>query len=685
MKNYLPNLIFIILLLVTAIIYDYHQIAFKRPQSTHAWRQADGASMALNYSREGMQFFQPRVHNLTSDHGTSGRSASSEMPLLYFTVAFLYRIFGYHEFIYRILNTLIFLTGIYYLFKTLKFEFKDLFWATTIPLFIFSSPVLVYYGNNFLTNTSAFSMVLISWYHVFRYFRSHKKRDLQKVFLFFLLAGALKVTALLSFFALAGIFLLEWTGWIRLKNRNKKYFPNPGLTIAAGIILLIPIISWIIYAKHYNETHSSTYFSTTFFPLWSLKPESIKNIISTIREIWLKEYYHPASLIFLAGLTIINFMFLQKDKKIYGFILLFLFIEALFYIVLQFWTFRDHDYYIINLYILPVMILLSSVSMITKASMPRILSYVLKTTFAAFVIFNIFYSAERIRVRYNGYMNNNYREKIDFYTLGSHFRDLGIQPEDKVISFSDFGHVSLYLMDQKGWTRYTDMLYNRGKPIRYNQDSTGIQQSINRGAKYIIINGFDDLYNNKYLHSFTNHLVSAYRNLLIFKTGSQENNFKLKERKTLYTLSCSAEKTDEEEKHFTDGSGKFLFGNLNTRSAETSLTGEYSVRLNKENPYGMTCMIQNLKHGESLKACVWKKGSENPGVIIFQAEDYNFFHKAGAELTGNTKGEWVEIMLEIFIPYEMSGKNIKMYLYHNKETAAFFDDLTIFRYQSLIN
>ena len=108
MKNKHAKILFIVLLFAVSFLYKYHQIAFKRPQSIHKWRQSDCASLALNYYQGGMKFFQPETHNLTSDGGTSGKCSTSEIPLLYYSVAVLYKIFGYHDWVYRIFNTLLF-------------------------------------------------------------------------------------------------------------------------------------------------------------------------------------------------------------------------------------------------------------------------------------------------------------------------------------------------------------------------------------------------------------------------------------------------------------------------------------------------------------------------------------------------------------------------------------------------
>lgn len=683
MKTKLSNPVFVIILLIVAFFYDYHHLTFKRPQSVHAWRQADGASLALNYSRKGMNFIKPEVHNLTSDQGTTGNSATSEIPILYYTVALLYKVFGYHEFIYRLLNTLIFLTGLFYLFRGIRIVTKDAFWSGAITLFLFTSPVIVYYGNNFLSNTTALSVVFIAWYFMFRYIENQHPGDLNRAFLFFMIAGALKVTALLSFFGVALIFILDYFSLVKFLP-GRKLFNQPRQTLIGGILVLLPIAGWIIYASWYNHFHESSYFSTTLFPLWSLKHEVIQDVLSSIRQNWLTEYYHRFNLLLLGGLFIINFIFSGRIRKFFIFMTLLIFVGAITYIILQFWTFRDHDYYTINLYILPVFILISTVLLIRSIQPGKVLSLILKASFLFLLIFNIQYASNHLDQRYKGWMNRNYQDKKSFYDISPYLREKGIPPGDTAISFSEYNHVGLYLMDLRGWSRYIDARYNRGKPYYYNKDSAGIARSVKNGAKYLILNGFDDLYKNPYIRPFTHHLKGSYRNVLIFDILNPDSNFSISEKEIEYIAFCDAEFRDSTGQDFRSPDRDFIFKNASMQSTENALSGGHSIKVVKDQPYGMTFRAKNLDQGESLQISVWRKGKDSPGVILAQAENLNDFLKEGKNLSGKEKGEWVEMTMEFFIPYEMQDKEIKIFVYNPGEHPAFFDDFSIQRYKSVL-
>ena len=161
----IPKILFIGILCILCLLYRYHHTLCYPPQSIHAWRQADCASLSLNYYKHGMDFFKPTVHLLASEGGKSGHAATSEIPLFYYFVALLYHVFGPHEFLMKGMNLLIFLGGLIYLRKWFQKVLGDVFWASALSLLFFTSPLLVYYAGNYLTNASAFALGIIGFYH----------------------------------------------------------------------------------------------------------------------------------------------------------------------------------------------------------------------------------------------------------------------------------------------------------------------------------------------------------------------------------------------------------------------------------------------------------------------------------------------------------------------------------------
>src|SRR4029450_12260491 len=65
---------------------------------THAWRQLDTAAMARNFYEDGFIPFDPQV-----DWGGRHGYLEAECPLIPALIAFVYRIFGLHEIVGRLI------------------------------------------------------------------------------------------------------------------------------------------------------------------------------------------------------------------------------------------------------------------------------------------------------------------------------------------------------------------------------------------------------------------------------------------------------------------------------------------------------------------------------------------------------------------------------------------------------
>ena len=135
------NLLLLLVLIILFFLNSYNTTLFLRPSSIHQWRQADCLSIAKNYYEEGMNFFQPKIHF----QGPKEGKAVSEFPILNFTAAYLWKIFGEHEYLYRLLGYVIYLTAIFFLFNLLlRINIRPLFCFLIIGI-VLTFPLITYY------------------------------------------------------------------------------------------------------------------------------------------------------------------------------------------------------------------------------------------------------------------------------------------------------------------------------------------------------------------------------------------------------------------------------------------------------------------------------------------------------------------------------------------------------------
>ena len=450
-KQAYSPILFIAFMLLLALYFDYPAQWDYTPRSTHQWRQADGASIALNYYQNGMDFFEPRIHHVLS----GGGHTVGEFPGLYYITAIFYKIFGVHEGIFRLLNLVIFVWGLWCLKKLVYGLTKDLFYSFLIPLFVFSSPVIAYYAFNYVPNTPALGLVMAAGWYFYKYSKSGKGSQLWGSMLLFLLAGLLKPTMLVIFFGLFGIYLIE--------RVLKIDFGKDGPLVRAGwkalpafAIVMIGVAAWMGWARFYNESHHTGYFLAHVKPIWSIEEWQRTAVYNQVINFWSWAYYHR--LVFYAtGVLAAVVLFFPKrlPRSIYLLnILTLLGVTAI--VLLWYPQFEHHDYYFIELLVYPILVWLSAV-MIGMNLLPKVTRHWgFKLLITAFLIYNLNHAKIQMDIRYNpegifmSYFNSSYYKTDE---LQSFLKGLGLQYPARVISIPDQSPCNtLYHLNLMGWT-----------------------------------------------------------------------------------------------------------------------------------------------------------------------------------------------------------------------------------------
>jgi hypothetical protein len=499
------NWLFVLSFIGISLLYQYHQILFFEPQSMHQWRQCDGLSFTLNYYQEDRGFFQPAIHSQEGDKGMSGETIS-EFPLIYWLVGNIWKITGQQEFIFRLISLLFFFFGLFYLFKMAQDFLKDSVWALFVVILLFTSPVLVFYANNFLMDIPAFGLALMGIYFFYQYTKEQKSKYLWLFFLVFTLGILLKLISAIFFVAVLGVFFIELITSLFFKN-NEKVFKKP-LPIVFGYLVSFAIIAaYYFYSRSYNDAHHNMYFLLDMWPVWEVSSLKIEKTFKMISDFWFKEYYSSAMLYLSGLLFIIIILFNKKINKIWFHLTWISFVGIIFYLMLFFGTLEQHDYHLINLYFIFPLIFVCFIDLIRNTRTTLFKNWVVKLAFLVFVLYNINYATENIKDRYWGWMNSNYKKF--YHTLSDskpYIRGLGINREDKVISIPDYsGNVTLYLLDQKGYTDYGEK----------KNTLESIKKKIDLGAKYLIINN-PKVYEEYEIDSFLSYRMGNFKNIDIY-------------------------------------------------------------------------------------------------------------------------------------------------------------------------
>lgn len=484
---------FIIILLLGSGITES---LFLRPMGVHQWRQSDSASEALNYAQNDIYFFTPQMHSQTGKNGYS----ASEFPIIYYAVAQLYKWFGFHEYIFKLVNLAFFIMGLWFLYL-IALRFIKNKWLAIIPVIILgTSPYYFYYGLNFLPNVPAISCALVGWYFILKYIDEHKVAQLYLAAFMFTLSALLKASDGMNF-AIAGLVLLIHI--FHADAATKSIYKKQTLHILAGaMIFAVSFISWVFYCKQFNAANGTGASLLGILPIWKLGPYDIYMVCRNALMEWAMYIYNPLVWIIVIGSAYLFFRNLRRINPMLRLITVLFILGSFIYCLLWFEAFRDHDYYMLTPIVFPAFLMIAILNLfesdLTIKNVKR-----KRVIFIGILILSIGYNGF---MQHNRYYNPDYNTvNKDLYTVEPYLRSIGIQRTDLVVSVPDPSlNNSLYLMNNPGWTEeFTDKNYN-------------IYYFIDLGAKYLIVN--DSAYAKNELYSrFMKNKIGEYKSISIYK------------------------------------------------------------------------------------------------------------------------------------------------------------------------
>jgi hypothetical protein len=412
----------------------------------------------------------------------------TEFPLIYYFIGTLYKIFGFHEFIYKLVNILIGFTGLYFLFLLGLRAFRNTFYALIMPLLIFSSPIYVYYTNNFIPDATSLSIALIGLYFFYKFYEKGINRDLIISLILLCFAGLNKTPALLLYFAIIGLFIFERVLKISFK-KDQFVFKNWPKQIASFSGVMFIIFCWYAYAKIYSDIHGGVVSPVEIRPIWILSSETIKDTWEAIsKRFWDGNYHSPIFIIISLVLLIHNIIFWKKYDRMISILVMLSVLGGICFSLLFFRSMRQHDYYQMNNLIVLILIMFNFILYLKENQKKIYGSWITKTIFGVLIVFFIISNNNLLRKTYYGgwfrnYAIEHYNNRYDEIT--PYLRSLGISRYDKVYCTYDPSiNISLYLMDQKG---HTDFFR---KDITFQQK---VEFFHGKGCNYFIIGDYDQI------------------------------------------------------------------------------------------------------------------------------------------------------------------------------------------------
>jgi hypothetical protein len=514
-----------IIILLLSYLFGYKQYFSKQAFSVHNWRQSDCVSMTQNFYMEKMPLWEPKIHAQIAQEGRG----VAELPIFYYLSSKLWMLFGKHVFWNRMLNVAFVFLGLLYLFKLAFRIFNQQMVSIFVPVLFFTSPLVAYYTNNFMSNMPAIAAVFIGWYFLYDYYNSANKWALIYAFFALTLATLLRSTMIIGFGAIYVVFVLELFNIKRFGNNKSFYFRNKVLAFVLLFTSMILIVGWYVYVKHYNALNQCSYFLTTIRPIW----ESDK-VYFVLSNLFWEHLYHLHSMVILllfAVMFVYNLFYWKRRKSIVNIGFISSFIGVLAYFLLWFNNFYEHDYYLLDVWLFLVPNLLLFIYEFIKSDFFIRYQKTMHNTLIIVMVLCVARTTlyQSIKLNYNGPLKSFYfflpQKFVEFIAwhhwyydsrffpfsdITPYLRSLGIQREDKVFSLPDKSpNITLTLMDQKGLSYF---VCDPNKAI-----DISLQEWIENGKSQYLMISDEEWVNKPELQKFLIHKIGQWKNIHIYK------------------------------------------------------------------------------------------------------------------------------------------------------------------------
>jgi hypothetical protein len=373
--------------------------------------------------------------------------------------------------------------------------------AGFISMLVFTSPMFIFYGPNFLPDAPALAFTFAAWFFLYQYVKKHKNYLLWISATFFFLAISLKITTATSFIAIGAWVIFESL----FIKPEKRVFRFRFVQYIPFIVSVLLAFAWYFYIDYYNGLHKADFSFRGIWPVWKMTTEQLYKILDALNKIYFKELFSPP----LQYATILVWIFmLFKIKKIapfFGFLLIVMPLGFAAILALWFQVLEGHDYYLITQ--MQVLVIVWAIFFIYLKDM-KLWSHPI-AYFVLLVVFGLLANDGMMRhkARYEGWMNEGYKLHFEALTeIQPYFEKWNIGTEDKVISLPDYSiNASLYYMNRKGYTDFGS---------DFSKEET-FRKRIYQGAKYLVINDTAIL-TQPLIQMFTKNFVGQYRNVKVY-------------------------------------------------------------------------------------------------------------------------------------------------------------------------
>lgn len=661
-----------VLIILSLGFIFHHKYINEFPSHTHAWTQSDRYALALGFVNNDLNFFKPETFSLLKNNQDPAdwKSPAKEsitavdFPLHDYIPALLMKITGNSSpWLFRIYILLYGFAGLLFLYKLSYLWTENFYKSIFIIIFAATSPVYVYYQGGFLPTIPSLSNALIGIYFYSKYLFSQKNRQFNLALLFLTIAALSRTTFAIPLLAVFGLELA------RILKKDTKLKPK----LIPVAISALSILLYFLYNNFLREKYGAIFLN------FILPPSSFQQALEIIKMAmgqWCTQYfstmhYIAITLLFLSGfyMLISKKKSLPKQTHLFGLLIIVLFVGSIAFSILMLRQFVAHDYYFLDTFYLPTILLLVvalSCIPIEKSVLNSRLSIIAILIFCIPVVIVAAKSQENRRIAEHWDSTeatiNNFRNSESFLD------SIGIPSNSKILVLGSYSsNIPFILMNRKGYPVISTKREN-------------IQESLEWDYDYIV-------FQNEF---FLSDIYSVYPEI-ISKVSKIADNGKIsicihpesQNDQSLIGFLGLEDKTPAYESVMTfDTLADNYWENTQFRTGR-SYSGDSAGILDREMTYGLTYKTRELKaitegHRTLLFSSYFLRDSAiNCELVVSISENgANSYYKAyNLEEFIEAQESWERVDLIFYLPpIKSEAYEFALYLLNTHRDKLLIDD-----------
>lgn len=320
--------------------YYLPDFMFSPPFGMHYIRQTDSLAFVEYFKLGKGNLFQPGTLDLNT--GPNDGRTAGEFPIIYLLASIIDKAIGHPTNSLRLLHLIIVIFGHCVFVRGVSIHTRQPALSLGIGCCLWGSSVVAYYGCNFLPDPAAYGLSLTGWGLFLGTLAGGRPRLTLAIVLTLTLAGLIKATASMHLVIIGGIQVIQSIH----RRESTSIVTNPMTALLfAGLCF---IVTWHMWAIHYNTINEANYFLTSATPIWNMSLVQIRSTTDLILRHWWTDYLHPSvwhALAFLAFMVVIKADAI--NRRIVASLLL-LSASSASYVLLFYEKFADHDYYALH-------------------------------------------------------------------------------------------------------------------------------------------------------------------------------------------------------------------------------------------------------------------------------------------------------------------------------------------------